>query len=137
MPISNQDFLSISSNCLSKLIDSGLYITSAQNRVRYYGEDRYTVPLSASPVQTSGSDSALEVITESVIESLTDYYSSAFSVSSDGTLAVVNRIKLGAVYIYSGSGVPSIPAPNGSLFLRDDAVSGSFYVRESQGWTLK
>lgn len=122
---------------MNKLIESGLYVTSAQNRVRYYGDDRYTVPLSASPVRTSGSDSALEVIVDSVIESLTDYYSSAISVSSDGTLSVVNRIKLGAVYIYSGSGVPSIPAPTGSLFLRSDAVSGAFYVRESYGWVVK
>lgn len=44
----------------------------------------------------------------------------------------------GTVGIYSGSGIPTINAPVGSLFLRTDGTVGAtLYVRESTGWAAK
>jgi len=37
--------------------------------------------------------------------------------------------------VYTGTGVPSIAAGNGSLFLRTD--TGKLYVRESGAWAVK
>lgn len=37
--------------------------------------------------------------------------------------------------VYTGTGVPSISAGNGSLFLRTD--TGKLYVMESGSWTAK
>lgn len=55
---------------LNYLEVDGLYITSAQDRAKYF---RNTVPAS-TPFGTSGTHSALEIIVESVVHGLTDYY---------------------------------------------------------------
>ena len=40
--------------------------------------------------------------------------------------------------VYSGYGVPTIPATSGSLYLRlDGAGSTTLYVREGSSWTAK
>lgn len=40
--------------------------------------------------------------------------------------------------IYSGTGVPTIPATSGSIYLRTDGgASTSIYVREGSSWTAK
>lgn len=52
--------------------------------------------------------------------------------SMQATLAVLQN----SVGVYSGSGVPTVSVPNGSLFLRSDGAGGTtLYVRAQGAWT--
>lgn len=86
----------------------GLYVVSAQDKVRWFGNfpgeaSPRQVSLSASPMGTSGSDSALDVIVKGLVKGITDYYSvSAIGLSGFG-LAVENGLsasntKIGIFY---------------------------------------
>lgn len=124
---------------------TGLYIVSASNNVRYFGTDRYYVPVSASPLQTSGSFTPLDAIADGVIDGVYDYISlSAAQIGGKITIGEsidfsVSSLKLGNIYIYTGSPVPNFTAPKGSLYLRDYGTSGTFYVNETgnSDWSLK
>lgn len=126
---------------------TGLYIVSANDNVRFFGEDRYTVPLSASPIQTSGSFSPLEAIADGIIDGVYDYVSLSATeigdkihITDDSVEFDVSVLKLGNIYIYTGSSQPNFTANKGSIYLRDSvSTSATFYVNErgTSVWTLK
>lgn len=82
--ITSADRQLIFNDIKDRLISDGLYIVSAQNKVKYF-RNQFSVNISASPTQTSGDYSALEIIIDDFIAGITDYYStSAIAVSAFG-----------------------------------------------------
>jgi hypothetical protein len=81
---------------LNYLEDDGLYIVSAQDRARYF---RNTFSAS-TPFGTSGTHSALEIVVESVVHGLTDYYGVSATSANNGNVALYGDV--------TGSGTSAI-----------------------------
>lgn len=91
MAITSADRQSIVDNIRNRLRTDGLYVDAMQARVKYF-RNTNVVPVSASPFQTSGTHSALDVIIDDVVHGITDFYSvSAIGVSAIG-ISVVDPI---------------------------------------------
>ncbi len=75
----------IATAAINYLRTDGLYITSAQNRGRYF---RNTFPSTLSPFGTSGTHTCLDVMVEDIIRAITDFYSTSGADVSLNTISV-------------------------------------------------
>lgn len=65
-------------------------------------------------------------------------FSDSFRYSPETILSGTNAYSVfGKVRIYSGAGVPTMTAPQGSLYLRNDGSTPAFYVRQAGYWVGK